>query len=340
MTIAWRSERARLALAALLLMLAFTNPTLPWKRSLYEHIVVLDITQSMNVEDMRLAGKPAARLAFAKRMLHDALAELPCGSRLGWAIFTEYRAYLLYTPVEVCANRAELRASLAGIDGRMAWSGNSEIAKGLHSGIAVAKALPGTPSLVFLTDGHESPPLAPRHRPRFDDKPGDVAGVLVGVGELTPAPIPKLDPLGRRIGFWAADEVAQSDLRSQGRGASVGGEALAEEGSEPAAPGLGATPGSEHLSGLREPYLKLLAAENGLAYHRLRDAQGLSRAWRDAALARPVPVRADLRMPLAALAGLLLLAPYVIALARRGRAQWRAPWRSARAKVTPRRLQT
>lgn len=323
MTRAWRDERLWLALAAALLLLAFARPTLPWKRALFEHVVVLDITQSMNVEDMQLDGKPVARLAFAKRMLHDALTELPCGSRLGWAIFTEYRTYLLYTPVEVCANRAELRASLAGIDGRMAWSGNSEIAKGLHSSIAVAKALPGVPSVVFLTDGHESPPLHPRHRPRFDDKPGEVTGVVVGVGEAKPSPIPKLDPLGRRLGFWSADEVAQTDLRSQGRGASVGAEAMAEEGSDPAAAGLGATPGSEHLSGLREPYLKLLAGENGLAYHRLRDAQGLSRAWRDAALAHPVPVQGDLRLPLAALAALLLLVPHLRTLAQRGRAALR-----------------
>ena len=116
-----KNPKATLALAGLvlvlglLLVLAFAQPTLPWKRSLFEHVVVLDITQSMNVEDMQLDGKPAARLAFAKRMLHDALDELPCGSRLGWAIFTEYRTYLLYTPVEVCANRAELRASLKAL---------------------------------------------------------------------------------------------------------------------------------------------------------------------------------------------------------------------------------
>jgi mxaL protein len=319
-----RLETATLALAALLLAIGFFQPTLPWKRSLFEHVVVIDVTQSMNVTDMQLDGKPAARLAFAKRALHEALSELPCGSKLGWAIFTEYRSYLLFTPVEVCANRAELRASLAGIDGRMAWSGNSEVAKALHSGIVVAKALPQVPSLVFVTDGHESPPLNARHRPSFDDKPGEVAGVIVGVGESRPSPIPKLDPIGRPLGFWAADEVAQVDPRSLGRGASVDQETMTEEGSAPPAAGLGATPGSEHLSGLREPYLRLLAAENGMAYHRLRDAAGLSRALRDPALARPVPVRGDLRLPLAALAFALLLAPHALAWGRR--------WRDAAAQ--------
>lgn len=313
--------RLSLALAALLLAIGFLQPKLPWKRSLFEHVVVIDVTQSMNVQDELIDGKPVSRLAFAKQALHQALQDLPCGSRLGWAIFTEYRTYLLFTPVEVCANRAELRASLAAIDGRMAWSGNSEIAKGLHSSIVVAKALPGTPSLVFVTDGHESPPLNARHRPAFDDKPGEVAGVIVGVGQARPSPIPKLDPLGRPLGFWGADEVAQVDLRSQGRGASVGQEQMVEEGSEPAAAGLGATPGSEHLSGLREPYLRLLAQENGFAFHKLRSAAALSKALRDEALSRPVRVSGDVRVLLAALAFGLLLGPHLTALwgARRNR---------------------
>lgn len=319
----WARDRGRgwLALAALLLAIGFLQPKLPWQRSLFEHVVVIDVTQSMNVQDELLDGKPVSRLAFARQALHLALQDLPCGSKLGWAIFTEYRSYLLFTPVEVCANRAELRTSLAAIDGRMAWSGNSEIAKGLHSSIVVAKALPGTPSLVFVTDGHESPPLNARHRPAFDDKAGEVAGLIVGVGQARPSPIPKLDPLGRPLGFWAADEVAQVDPRSQGRGASVGQESMVEEGGDAAAAGLGATPGSEHLSGLREPYLRLLAQENGFAFHKLRSAAALSKALRDPALSRPVRVSGDARVLLAALAFALLLVPNLTALwaARRGR---------------------
>jgi len=232
---------------------------------------------------------------------------LPCGSKLGWAIFTEYRSYLLFAPVEVCANRAELRATLDGIDNRMAWTGSSEIAKGLHSAIGIAKALPGVPSLVFVTDGHEAPPLSPRHRPAFDDKPGDVGGLIVGVGGTTPVPIPKSDPAGRPLGFWSADEVLQTDPRSLGREASVRGETMSEDGDAVPAVGLGATPGAEHLSSLREPYLQLLAAENGLNFHRLLEPQALVEALQAPVLARPLLARVDARVPLAALALALLL---------------------------------
>jgi len=75
-----------------------------------------------------------------------------------------------------------------------------------------------------------------------------------------------------------------------------------------AAPGVGATPGREHLSGLREDYLRRLASDSGLAYMRLRDAAGLADALRDRALARPVVARVDGRVALAALALVLLLA--------------------------------
>jgi len=315
----WRAQRERwlLAAAAGALVVALLHPQLPWRRPLGEHIVVLDITQSMNVQDQRVDGRPASRLAYAKQMLRQALLALPCGSKVGWAVFTEYRSYLLFAPVEVCGHLDELRSTLAGIDNRMSWAGASEVAKGVHSGLAIARQLPDATSLVFVTDGHEAPPLNPRHRPAFDDKPGEVKGLLVGVGGLQPAPIPKTDPQGRPLGFWGADDVQQTDLRSQGRGASVGGEQMTDDAAPTDGRALGAAPGSEHLSAVHEAYLRLLAAEFGLGYHHLDDADGLADALMAPALTKPVRVPADGRVPLAVLALLLLLW-------RHAPARWRA----------------
>jgi mxaL protein len=288
--------------AALVLAATFARPTYTTERPRFEHVVVLDVTQSMNVEDEQWQGRPLSRLDAAKAALRAAIEALPCGSKIGWAIFTEYRSYLLFTPVEVCAHRAELRDALARIDGRMAWSGNSEVAKGVHSAIGIARQLPGTPSLVFVTDGHEAPPLDPNQRPAFDDKPGEVAGVIVGVGALKPSPIPKRDALGQPLGFWAADDVAQTNPHQPNR--DLGGR------DEVPAASLGATHGSEHLSSLREGYLRLLAGENGLAYASLR-GDGLAAALRAPALSRPVKTAVDLRNALAALALVLLLAQWL-----------------------------
>jgi mxaL protein len=284
--------------AALLLAATFARPTWTADRPRFEHVVVLDVTQSMNVQDEVFEGQPMSRLDAAKGALRQAVEALPCGSKIGWAIFTEYRSYLLFTPVEVCAHRAELRSSLARIDSRMAWSGNSEVAKGLHSALGIARQLPGTPSLVFVTDGHEAPPLDPNQRPPLESKPGEVAGVIVGVGALKPSPIPKSDALGRPLGFWSADDVPQTSPHQPNRDLNGRDEV-------PAA-ALGATLGSEHLSSLREGYLRLLANENSLTFARVRGDE-LRIALQAPALSRPVKTAVDLRTALAALALALLL---------------------------------
>jgi len=311
-------ERWLLVAAAALLALALADPGVPMARARFDHVVVLDVTQSMNVTDEQIDGQPVSRLAFAKQALREALLKLPCGSKVGWAIFTEYRSLLLFAPIDVCDNLVELRTSLAQIDSRMAWSGNSEVAKGLHSAIGIARELADKPTLVFVTDGQEAPPLSPRFRPAFDDKPGEVPGLIVGVGDLVASPIPKSDPTGRPLGFWRADEVMQVDPRSRGRGGSVASETMVDSPDSAAAgPMLGATPGTEHLSALRQDYLQLLASERGMVFHRLQSRERFVEALMAPALARPVTVRASLRPALAALALCLLLARYLLPWLRR-----------------------
>ncbi|RZT93811.1 MxaL protein [Rivibacter subsaxonicus] len=314
-----RRHLLALALVALLTALALRNPGVGGTAPRHEWLVIVDITQSMNVPDQHLPKAAGAsvealsRLALSRALLRSALNELPCESRLGIGIFSEYRSLLLITPVEVCAHRSELAGLIGRLDSRMAWAGNSEVAKGLYSGIGIAAALPSHPALVFLTDGHEAPPLSPRFRPVFNGERGAVAGALIGVGGSVPLPIPRTDPLGRPIGVWGADDVLQTDPRSFGRGGSVAGEAMVDGGEDAASsqtvPLPGATPGREHLSALREDYLRLLAGETGLRYARLETVPGLVTALTDPGLARTVPVRLPLApwFAAAALVGLLLL---------------------------------
>ncbi len=296
--------------ALLALGVSLLDPGFMLQRPLVHQVVVLDVTQSMNVGDMQQDGKPVTRLDAAKQALRAALLQMPCGSRVGWAVFTEYRSFLLLAPIEVCAHLDELRASLARIDSRMAWSGNSEIAKGLHSAIDIARQLEGQPALVFVTDGHEAPPLNPRFRPAFDDKAGEVPGLIVGVGDARPSPIPKTDPDGKPIGFWRADEVMQIDPRTAN--ARAGGDAARSLAADPSAStqdaaSLGATAGREHLSSLREGYLRLLAREQGMGFYRLQVEPSLASALMAPALTTPAPVRLSARPALAAIAFALLL---------------------------------
>ena len=72
----WLLGAADVALAA-----SFLNPDVTLERALFEHVVVLDVTQSMNVTDAQLDGKPVSRLAYAKHALRESLLQLPCGSK-------------------------------------------------------------------------------------------------------------------------------------------------------------------------------------------------------------------------------------------------------------------
>lgn len=266
--------------ATLLLLLALALPpvTLPLDRS--ETVVVFDITQSMDVEDVQLDGVPVSRLAFARESARRALRDLPCGTRVGWAAFTEYRTLLLLAPIEVCENYNDLQATLAEIDGRIRWGNASEVAKGLFWALRAARDLGKQTTVVFLTDGQEAPPL--NALPRFDDvKVGQVRGWLLGVGGSVPQPIPRTDAQGERVGYWRASDM---------QGGALDG---------PPRP-------NEHLSELREPHLRMLAGRTGLVYATLRDPSALAGMLRDPRLANPVPVPTDLHGVPAALALLLL----------------------------------
>ena len=56
-----RRDMSLLASALVLLIVALFNPSVPVKRNIYSYILVADITQSMNVVDTTLNGKPTSR---------------------------------------------------------------------------------------------------------------------------------------------------------------------------------------------------------------------------------------------------------------------------------------
>ena len=270
--------------AGALLLLACALPAIDLPRDAVDVVVVFDITQSMDVEDVELDGARTSRLAYARESARRALRALPCGSRVGWAAFTEYRTLVLLAPIEVCGNYGDLLATLARIDGRMRWGNASEISKGVFWAMRAAKELAAKPALVFVTDGQESPPAGESAAPLFDDlAPGQVHGWLAGVGGPVPTPIPRSDAEGRPFGYWRAQDVIQRSA------------------------GAGRPPSHEQLSELRDGHLRALAAQVGFDYATLADASTLAGLMRDPRLARRVAVPTDVSW-LPAAAALILLA--------------------------------
>ncbi len=154
-------------------------------------LAVVDITRSMNAQDV---GRHS-RLEAAKRFLQRLVERLPCGSRLGVGIFTHRETLLLWRPVEVCRHGPALREGIEAISWRSAWAMDSYIAEGLREALLTAEALRA--KLLFLSDGDRYPPE--QKIPPFPEG----RGWLLGVGSPVPVPIPKFDRGGRRIvGFW------------------------------------------------------------------------------------------------------------------------------------------
>lgn len=195
-------------------------------------------------------------------------------SRGGLGAFADYRTLLLLAPIEVCSNYNDLLVSLNYIDGRMRWRNASEIAKGVSWAIRGAREIGEGANVVFLTDGQEAPPLRPSAHPIFDDvKPGEIRGWLIGAGGDTPRPIPKTDRNGNSLGYWSAQDVVQR----------LGEPADAK-----------VNPNREHLSALREPYLKAIAQQVGFEYARLSKPSSVGEAMLDSRFAHRKPVPTDL----------------------------------------------
>ena len=180
-----------LALPGLLILAALFNPRVPLEKDSYNLVFVIDITQSMNARDYHLDGLPADRLSFVKTSLKQVIANLPCGSRVGIGLFTTKNSFPLFEPLEICEHYGAIASSLMKIDWRMAWAADSHIARGLYTSLKEIGRLESKPSLVFLTDGQQTPATA--KEPRFLLEAGENSGLIVGVGNLQPVPIPKLD---------------------------------------------------------------------------------------------------------------------------------------------------
>lgn len=266
-----RDLKAWLLVAALLAALAAALiPRLRLHQDVYDIVAVIDITGSMNARDMGDAARPVSRLTAAKSSLERLASQLPCASRLGLGVFSERRAFLLFEPVPLCDNYDALTSAIAQIDWRMAWEGDSYIAKGLYSAIETGASL--RTDLLFFSDGHEAPPLRGDIIPPFEGNPGEVKGLIVGVGGMAKSPIPKFDDDGREIGVYRMQDVPQDNRH----GLPPEGGAHPEGWHPRNAPfGSQARVGDEHLSSLREPHLRTLADNTGLGYVQIGDDEAL-----------------------------------------------------------------
>jgi mxaL protein len=277
-------------IALVLMLVGLFAPRVNLPRQTYDYIVFFDITQSMDVQDYEIDGLPVSRLDYARYSARRALRELPCGSRVGWGAFAEYRSLLLLAPVEVCSNYNDLLASLDNIDGRMRWANASEVGKGVYWAVRTAIDEGSKADVIFISDGHEAPPVDPAEPIALLDnvKPGQIKGWIIGAGGDTPQRIPRTDADGRRMGYWRSNEVIQ---RVSADGRSI--------------------VGAEHLSALHEPHLQQLASHVGFSYARLAGPQSIGTAMREPPYVRRAAAPFDLYWIPVGLAAVLLVVRFL-----------------------------
>jgi mxaL protein len=304
-----RDPLALLLLAALAFAcIALALPPIPMTLVGVDVLAIVDITGSMNTRDYQTAGQPASRLVVAKAALKDMIGKLPCPSRLGLGLFSERVPFLLFEPVDVCRDYGAVAGAIDSIDWREAWEGDSHIAVGLFRSIDMAKSLGS--DLIFITDGQEAPPLPASGHPAFEGKQGEVRGLIVGAGGYSLSPIPKFDDRGYEVGFWGVDEVPHEN-----RFGPPPADAESRPGYNPRNAPFGSEmrKGTEHLTSVREPYLKQLSQETGLGYAHMGGASGLAAAYLPTATPHASRGLADWRwLPggLALLTLLILFSPF------------------------------
>ncbi len=283
--------------ALLLIMAALWLPPVKRDVKIMDTLFVIDITDSMNVEDAMLNGDTVSRLDWAKEFTRRAFLDMPCGAHAGLAIFSEARSLILMNPVEVCGSYHDLTQMLNQFDPHMAWARSSEVSKAAYTAIRQAKEIDPQPTIVFITDGHEAPPIHESLFPRFSGKPGDIHGLLVGVGGEDLLPIPKTNEEGEIEGVWEVNDVMHQDVYAS----------LRADTTQNTPQGR-----TEHLSSQKKAHLQTLADRVGFAFVSSPGKPGkLVDAIRDQSETRELTIDYDLYAWLAGIALVLVLLVYL-----------------------------
>ena len=296
-----RRDATLLASAFALLIVAAFKPTVPMPRNIYSYLLVADISQSMNVVDTTLNGKPTSRMAYTQYMLRHIVANMPCGTRVSIGLFAGVSVAALYNPIEVCSNYAAIQDTIDHLDWRTAWSGNSRVRDSMFTLARVLRAFPEPAQVVYFTDGEEAPKLHAFNTKDLTNFQGGNGWLFVGIGSEKGAAIPKLDDKNQLIGYWSADSFAMQPGIAQISEANIGVRDNNVAGGT----------GDRYISKLQEEYLKDLSKQVSGDYVRGDSLQSILSAMKHQKPARRDIAPYDIQWILASLAGLLLLMAYL-----------------------------
>lgn len=287
-------------LALIALLVAMLNPSIKLPRDIHNYVFVIDITQSMNVSDMTIAGLSATRLDYVRHLLGTTLDKLSCGTKVSIALFANAEVVPLNIPIEVCANYGVLQETLAHLEWRMAWRGSSHLRLGLQSASAMLTMLPEPAQIVFFTDGDEAPPLNAITKIELTALQGSSGWLLAGIGADKQSPIPKFNAKNEIIGYWSvyATKIEPSQI-------------VDEESRGKRDDSIATEPREYYLSALKEDYMKELAHDIGATYVRADSQEKLLAAIEQLPPAGRSSAPVTLGWLFALLAGIFVVVEYL-----------------------------
>jgi mxaL protein len=285
----------------LLLSAVLFDPTFTLKQEIRSYFFVVDISQSMNVEDVRADWKTVSRLTYTRELLHEVVARLPCNSYVSIGLYAGAGVAALYSPLEVCKSYSVIHDTISHIDWKQAWTANSRIRESLGSLATVTRSFPEASNPVLFTDGEEAPRLHTFNTKDLRNFQGGDGWLFVGIGGQTGTPIPKYTEGNQRIGYWSEESFATQPGISQISEGNMGArdDSVALNESE------------RYLSRLDEKYLISLAREINADYIRGSHIEDVVRAMEKQKPSRLTAAPFKLNQLLAAIAGLSLLLMYL-----------------------------
>ncbi|MFL2964184.1 MAG: VWA domain-containing protein [Methylophilaceae bacterium] len=190
------------------MVLALINPSIPVKQSLYNYILIADISQSMNTEDMKINQKTVSRLDYTKHIMSRLVEDFPCGTKVSIGMFAGVSVSATYSPIEVCENFSNINTTISKLDWRATWSGNTRIRESVVNLARLIRSFPESAQVIYFTDGEEAPKLHVFNTRDLEQFQGGNDWLFVGIGSDEGAPIPKYDNKNQLIGYWSNDSFA------------------------------------------------------------------------------------------------------------------------------------
>ena len=194
-----------MVLVALLCLLAINNQTVQLKKSITSYMLLVDVSQSMNAEDLLVKDSPVTRIEYTKLLLKNIIDKSSCGSFFSINIFVADNIANIIEPVEKCKNYDELMDTISKLEWRMAWKGNSRITFGIKSAAKMQDSLNFPSKILFFTDGDEAPKVNAINRVNLDDFNLGEELIFVGIGGNVPVPVKRYNSRNMYVGYWGSD---------------------------------------------------------------------------------------------------------------------------------------